>query len=83
MPNDIFSLENTQRFVTASLDDATALVPDGKKSALIIDATKTAEGGKVRLVYAYRKQGGWHFNLATSYDGHHVEGKASLIKTWP
>lgn len=76
---DIFSLENTQRIVRANLDEAAAAVPEGRKSALMIDATTD---GQLRLVYAVKGKKGWDFGLGAGYDGHHVSGKVSVLKTW-
>lgn len=81
--SDIFSYANTRQAVFDNLAEAQAAIPEGSQRALLIDATAKDDGTTgVRILYASKIGESWQFGAGAGYDGHHVEGKVSLLKAW-
>lgn len=75
----LFSPANIQKAVHDTLDEATAAIPPGDSAALLIDGTTE---GKAQILFAVKAGNGWNLGTGVSYDGHHVAGKVSLLRTW-
>lgn len=79
-----FSLANTAKAIHATLDDAFAAIPDGKRHVVLFDATHTQEEGfGARVVYAERTTSGWGIVGQLAYDKPHgIAGKVATAKSW-
>jgi hypothetical protein len=75
---DIFTAANLAKSIHASLDDATAAIPAGKKSAVLIDATNE----RVRMLLALKAGDNWTIAGEMAYDGDRVLGKVSVAGSW-
>lgn len=72
---DIFSPENTSKSVHDTLDAGLAAVPEGRRSAVLIDATQD----QVQLLLAVRAGDSWQIAGGAVYDGRHVKGKVAVM----
>lgn len=83
MNQSIFSPEALAKRVHATLDEATAAIPEGRHHAVILDATVQDGQPEVRALYVQRTAGGWDVSLEGAWSGRgHVSGKVALLKSW-
>lgn len=73
--SDFFSPAQLAKSVHDTLDEATAAIPPGRKSAVLIDATNE----RVRLLLAIKAGDNWTIAGGGDYDGHHVAGKIAVV----
>lgn len=77
MPNP-FSAENVRKSVHDTLDQGLAAIPDGKRSAVLIDATNE----RVQILLAIKAGESWQLTGGAVYDGEHVAGHVSVVGSW-
>jgi len=75
---DFFSPANLAKSVHDTLDEATAAIPPGRKSAILIDATNE----RVRMLLAIKAGDNWTIAGGADYDGAHVTGRVSIAGSW-
>lgn len=75
---DIFSPANLQKAVHDTLDQALTAIPDGKRSAVLVDATNE----RVQLLLAIRAGETWTIAGGAVYDGAHVQGRVAIAGSW-
>jgi hypothetical protein len=78
MPDSPFSLASTAKSVHATLDEALLAIPDGKRSAVLIDATNE----RVQMLLAIRAGAHWQIAGGAVYDGDHVTGHVTVAGSW-
>lgn len=76
--SDIFSPSKLRKAVHASLDDATAALPPGKRGAVLIDATQD----RVRALLVFKAGDAWTVAAEAQYDGEAVAGKVAVAGSW-
>lgn len=75
---DFFSPTQLAKSVHDTLDAATALLPENKKHAILIDATQE----QVQAIYVQKVNDNWQLSLQGAYDGSHVKGKIATAISW-
>jgi hypothetical protein len=75
---DIFSAAKLAKSVHDTLDGATAAIPPGRKSAVLIDATNE----RVRMLLAIKAGDAWTIAGGADYDGKHITGKVAIAGSW-
>lgn len=75
---DIFSPENLAKSVHQTLDEATAAIPDGKRVAVLVDATQD----QVHVMLAMRAGDHWRLSGTAGWDGAHVAGRIAVAGSW-
>lgn len=82
----IFDPASTQQAVHHTLDAALSAIPEGRNHALIIDGTKTREGGQAEAIFATRvtknDKVDWTLAAGIAYDGHNVRGGFETKVSW-
>lgn len=81
MPS-IFSPDALRESVHDTLEASLAAVPKGKTGAILIDGTKTADGGQAQLLVVRRFGENVAVVAGGAWDGAHVEGKFAIAATW-
>lgn len=76
--SDFFSPSVLAKSVHDTLDEATAAIPPGRKSAVLIDATQE----RVRLLLAIKAGDNWTIAGGADYDGNHVTGRVAVAGSW-
>jgi hypothetical protein len=76
--SDRFSPEALSKHVFASLDDAFKGVPEGKKFALLIDATTDT----AQMIVAFKPNTHWQVAFQSDWDGNKIENKISSALVW-
>lgn len=79
MPLNPFSADAIAKSVHKTLDEAMVALPEGKKHALLIDAS-TDNG--VKAVYVSKIDDKWQIALETGYDGHAAHGRVATALVW-
>lgn len=78
----LFSTAAIRESVFKSVDEATAAIPPGRHTAVIIDATKDASGTSASALLVHRVGDTWAVVTEAQYDGHRVAGKVSVAGSW-
>lgn len=81
---DAFSPANLAKAVHATLDEATAAIPEGKHNAVLFDGTYSkADGAEFRALFVHRTDGGWTVMAEGDYTGPGgIAGKVATAKSW-
>lgn len=80
--SDPFDPAALARAVHDTLDQATAAIPEGKRGALLVDGRISDGKPSASLLLVTRGPHGWDLAGEMGWDGHYVNAKVAVAKTW-